>query len=119
MSGGDWCRDRAAEMVPHRPAGAACPLQPKLILSLILRPKLQQLGRVNNNLSEVKMASSTTNGAFEQAWEEILPPGVYRAIQEAPVHVDYQDSPEDLFENMFLLATGLIWTPTWTSMIQV
>ena len=65
------------------------------------------------------MASSTTNGAFEQAWEEILPPGVYRAIQEAPVHVDYQDSPEDLFEKMFLLATGLIWTPTWTSMIQV
>ena len=65
------------------------------------------------------MASSTTNEAFEQAWEKVLPSGLYRAIQEAPVEMNYQDSPEDLFEKMFLLATGLIWTPVWTSIIQV
>ena len=96
------------------------PLQPKLLFSLTLRPKLQQLGRVSpdHNLRKVKMASSSTNRAFEEAWEEILPRGLYRAVQFTAVDLEIERT-EEKFDFFFKLATGLIWATTWTSIIKV
>ena len=74
--------------------------------------------RSDHNLRKVKMASPSTNMAFEEAWEEILPRGLYRAVQFTAVDLEIERT-EEKFDFFFKLATGLIWATTWTSIIKV
>ena len=106
-----WC--------PLRPARAASAAA-KVVIQPHSPPEAATVGtcQPDHNLRKVKMASSSTNRAFEEAWEEILPRGLYRAVQFTAVDLEIERT-EEKFDFCFKLATGLIWATTWTSIIKV